>query len=123
MAAFTKSTKGVSLASTNVPPNQRITGLVASESIVSGDACKITAAGVAKAMGADVVDGFALTTCSANEPVTLFWGVNARYADNATAGVSLYLSTTVPGGLDTTANGKILARTLDNQRVALSRGY
>ena len=123
MAAVTKSTKGVSLASTLPPSNTRVSGRHADEDIVSGDACKLTATGIALAMGSDRVDGFALSDALEGEPLTLFHDVVARYGDALTPGTSYYLSTTVPGGLDTTENGAILAVSYDTQRVGLKRSW
>lgn len=132
MAAFAKS--GVpSLASLVPPSGNRITGLLAGEAIAAGDACYISATdGLvyrstgAAANAAAVVDGFALVATAVGEAVTLIYGVHIRYGASQTPGAFLFLSGTVPGGLDTATStgGTVpIARTIDATRIFVKKSY
>lgn len=77
------------------------------------DACKITAAGVVRSVGADPVHGFAgdiTEEVGGDEPVTLILNERVRYGAGLVPGTLLYLSADTPGRLDTTPNGAPVAR-------------
>ncbi|GCE49192.1 hypothetical protein EI42_06005 [Thermosporothrix hazakensis] len=131
MAAITKSGTP-SLSSATPPPNNRLSGLYAGEVIAAGDACvikndgKIYRASGAANDGNAVVDGFAATSAAPGESLSLYWGVNFNYGKNLTPGTSLYLSGTVPGGLDTapsTGGTTVIGRVVDSTRIYVQKSY
>lgn len=132
MAAITKT--GIpSLSNAVPPPIVRLSGLYAGEAIAAGDACYINSAdnklyrsNGAAATAAAVVDGFAATGAALGEVLTIYWHVNLRYGTGLTPGTSLYLSGTVPGGLDTAASvggTMVIGRTVDDTRIWVRKSY
>jgi hypothetical protein len=90
---------------TQMSTNSRLSGKVAGEAIVAGDALRIgsdnklyRASGAANNANA-IVRGFAAESASIGQGVTLLRHVNIGYATGLTPGTNLYLSGTVPGGL------------------------
>lgn len=127
MAEITKTGRP-SLASTNVSPSCRLTGLVAGEPLDAGDACYIKASDgrVYKASGATAnaeatrVRGFAAVTVGIAMGITLLRNVNIGYGSTLTPGVDYFLSGTVPGGLaDAASTGgtKPIAFAFDKTRI------
>lgn len=125
---------GVSLASLEVPSNNKITGLVAGETIAAGDACYIKAADGfiyrstgAAANAAAVVDGFALENVTAGEACTLFYGVHLKYSDaGLTPGTPYYLSGATAGAIATTTSTggtTVIAHAIDTSRVYVQKSY
>lgn len=109
MAAITKD--GTPTMVTLAPPSNAKTMGHAGEAIAAGDACYIHADGTfmlatgAAANAAAKVRGFAGGAAAAGEPLTLFHNrVRFAYGANLTPGADLYLSGTVPGGLNTVAS-------------------
>lgn len=110
-------------------------GLICGEDLAAGDACYIKIAdglvyrstGAAANAAAEVV-GYAATACKVaqKDAVTLFDGLDWAYTTGqfvaGNVGKPVYLSGTVPGGIDTAAStggtGKI-GRILDDGRVRL----
>ncbi len=132
MAAITKT--GIpSLSNAVPPPVVRLSGLQAGEAIAAGDACYINSAdnklyrsNGAAANAAAAVDGFAATGANLNEVLTLYWHVNFRYGAGLTPGTSLYLSGTVPGGLDTATSlggTTVIGRIIDDTRIWVRKSY
>ena len=132
MAAIAKA--GIPSLSTLTPGNEhKFSGLYAGEAIGAGDACYINStdgklyrsSGVA-ANAAAVVDGYAAQNYLAGDAMTIFWGVNFAYGAGLTPGTSLYLSGTVPGGLDTapSTGGTVpIARTMTSGRIHLKKSF
>lgn len=91
-----------SLSSVNPPQSCQVVGLVAGEALASGDVCYIKSDGkVWKSNGTAATapalyDGIYLGSASAaaEEPVTLYKGVNVRYGAGMTPGARAYVSTT-----------------------------
>ena len=85
----------------------RISGLLAGEALVAGDACLINSAGVivrstgAANTAAARVHGWAALDTATGEPVTLYHDVNFNYGTGVTPGANYYLASAAPGGLDT----------------------
>ena len=86
-------------------PTNRISGVLAGEDIVAGDACHIDdnvwvyrSIGAVAGAAADV-RGFATADVRRGEAVTLAFDVTIRYGVSLPPSDGLYLSATVPGGL------------------------
>lgn len=102
---------GPSLASLLPDSSQKITGLVAGEDLLIGDACYIKGADgkVWKSNGtaateAAHVDGWVLVNVSAGEAVTLVHNINVQYSNSLLVpGTRYFVSATVPGGIATVA--------------------
>lgn len=132
MAAIAKSGTP-SISTPLVSPEQRLSGLLAGEAIAAGDACYINSADNklyrstgAAANAAAQVDGFAATSAAIGEALSIYFGINFRYGATLTPGTSLFLSGTVPGGLDTAASTGgtvVIARILDDTRIYVRKSY
>lgn len=106
MAALAKT--GTPSICTKLPCDaHRISGLLAGEALVAGDACVINSSNVvvrstgAANTAAARVHGFAALDTATGEAVTLYHDVNLNYGTGVTAGANYYLSAAAPGGLDT----------------------
>lgn len=116
MAAITKS--GAPSLATPQPARESTTNGYAAGPIAAGDACYVSGdagngmAQVTRATGAAartgnpndpaIVEGFAAGDASLGDPVTLYRNnVHMHYGAGLAVGTPLYLSGTVPGGLDT----------------------
>lgn len=106
MAALAK-TGTPSLCTTLPCDAHRISGMLAGEALVAGDACLINSAGaIVRSTGAANtaaarVHGYAALDTAIGESVTLYHDVNVNYGTGVVSGANYYLSATVPGGLDT----------------------
>lgn len=102
MAAIAKSgSPTVSTASPSFEHQQA--GKVAGEAIAAGDALTINSDGTLGLWSTgDKYRGIAASDASIGEPVTVWSGVNFHYGAGLTPGAEVYLSSTVPGGLDDT---------------------
>lgn len=100
---------------------------MAAEDIEAGDACRITAAGVVRSIGAEDVDGFAAKSASEGESLTLFINQRIYYGSGLTPGASLYLDTVTAGALNTTvgagANAKPVARVVDTDKIQVLQRF
>jgi hypothetical protein len=130
MAAVTKS--GTPSLSTMVPcPAHQLSGLVAGEAIVAGDACYIKAADGkvwlatgAAANAAAQVDGFAAKNYAVGQGVTLYYNVHFNYGSGLTIGALYYLSGTTAGGLvDAASTGGTtwIAKAIDATRIYIRK--
>ena len=133
MAAISKSGV-VSLASKLIPEQSRFgSGLICGEDIQAGDACYVkTIDGlVYRSLSSLVggrVDGFAAMDAhvAQADAVTLLRDVDFRYGVGFFAaslvGTKVYISTSVPGGLDSTVTGVGLGVIIDDTRIRLTPG-
>jgi len=123
MAALNKTGRP-SLCSQTPPAGHQFTGVICGEDIAAGDACRLGADGkvyrslnasqtsgdnpegvsVTQALSRAVL-GFAAQSLTAGTPITLFHDERFQYGDGVVPGTPYYVSATVRGGLDTTANG------------------
>jgi hypothetical protein len=132
MAAIAKA--GVaqpSLASLDVPPTNKITGLKCGEDLGLWDACYIKASDglVYRSIGTAVnaaakVRGYAATACkvAAQDAVTLIFDVNVAYGSGLSPGADVFLSGTTAGGLvDAASTGGTapIGFVVDAQRIRL----
>jgi hypothetical protein len=114
-------------------PEHQISGLIAGEAIVAGDACYIKGADgkVYKATGAAateaaIVAGFAAKGYASGAGVTLLYGVDFYYGSGLTPGIPVYLSGTTAGGLvDAASTGGTtpIGTVVDATRVYLKKTY
>lgn len=130
MSAIAKA--GKPALATAVPGFEHsVNGLKSGEPIAAGDACYISNANgrVYRSSGAAVaaaakVRGYAQADASVGEPVSLYHGIAMRYGAGLAPGVDVYLSGTVPGGLDdapSTGGTAAIGFTIDDTRVFLAR--
>jgi hypothetical protein len=97
-----------SLASLDVQPANKITGLLAGEAIAAGDICYVKSDGKVwlsngtAATAPAQVRGMAMTAAPVGEAVSLYHDVVVRYGASMTPGQSLYASATA-GALDNAA--------------------
>jgi hypothetical protein len=109
MAAITKSTNGVGIATPLPNYNSMIAGLAAGEALATGDVIYIKSDGtVWRADGStgtakNVVRAIAIRDVLTGQKVTLARSVRVTYCDASglTPGAEIYLSASVLGGLDT----------------------
>ncbi len=115
-----------SFASVLPPTTSRITGLLAGESLASGDVVYIASDGtVMKASGAAVnaaakVRGMCLIPTDAGEAATIATNCEVRYANALTPGAALYVSGVTAGNLaDAASTGGTQACgfVIDAQRI------
>ena len=131
MAAIAKS--GTPSICTAAPPTScSVSGLVAGEAINSGDACYIKNADgkVYKSTAATATDpaalvhGYAPTSYSAGDAMSLYWDVNFAYDSGLTPGKPVFLSGSTAGALVDAAADATLAPiglTIDAKRIWLTR--
>ena len=128
MAEVTK-VQPVSYSSLTPPQSATINGLVAGETIATGDACYIRASdgavmkatGAANTAPADVA-GFAFGPATVGEAITLVTEGNFRYGSALTISAKYYLSGTVAGGLaDAASTGGLvpIAVAIDATRIRI----
>lgn len=131
MAAVVKS--GTPSPATKVPPDtNKLPPMPIGEDIGAGDACylksdgKIWRSNGSAAAPAATVNGYApeAALVAQHQSLSLFRGVTFNYTTGGTPGAPVYLSPTVPGGLDSATNvnqplilGFILS---DGKRVRLN---
>jgi hypothetical protein len=119
----------VSYCSPVPPPSATISGLLAGETIATGDACYIRASdgavmkatGAANTAPADVA-GFAFGPATIGEAVTLVCDGHFRYGSALTISAKYYLSGTVAGGLaDAASTGGLtpIAVAIDATRIRI----
>lgn len=123
----------VSLATLTPPPNARISGMIAGETLAAGDACyiktsdnKLYRSTGAAANAAAVVDGFVLSSAVAGDAVTLFFNVVLAYGSGLTPGSFAYLSGATAGALaDAASTGGTVpvGRVIDANRIAVVRSF
>lgn len=113
MAAIAKS--GTPSLASVLPPQPNQIRAIAGVAIAAGDACYITTPLVngqptallstgAAANAAAKVRGYAAEAAANGEAVTLLRDVTFRYGAGLTAGIDVFLSGAVAGGLDTVAS-------------------
>ncbi len=119
---------------TYLPPSSaQLTGLVAGEAIMIGDACYVNSDGAiwksdgSAANAAAKVRGFASQGAAVSDPVALFWDVIFTYSMGLTPGTDYYLSGATPGALaDAPSTGGTLpvAYAVNSTDIAVKRsGY
>lgn len=98
-----------SLASLNLDPGaQKLSALIAGETLQAGDACYVKSDGLVwrsigtAANAAAKVRGYAPTIINVGEPVSLIYNVSINYGSGFTPGADLFLGAAA-GGLDTAA--------------------
>ncbi len=118
-----------SVASVPLDPNDKLSNRIAGEAIGPCDACELHADNMIY-KATTRVDGFSFTGAAKGEPVTLAISkVRFRYGKTGTAAPDIvvpkfyYLSTTIPGGLDDTVNGAVVAVGLDNGVLQVQPSY
>jgi hypothetical protein len=98
------------IATQTPPAAMQLTGLLAGEAIGAGDACRINSSGlivrsvqsaVDLLAATNVIIGFAAATVRAGDCVTLYHDIDINYSPDVIPGQRYYLSSAVPGGLDT----------------------
>jgi len=121
---------GIPSISTALPDGgDKVTGLLAGETLAAGDACYIRAVDglVVRSSGAAVgpaskVRGFAARPAVAGDPVTLFSRANWRYGTGLVPGTDVYLSGATVGGIaDAASTGGIapVGYVIDATRIHL----
>lgn len=130
MAAIAKAGKP-SLSTATPGFEHSVNGLKAGEPIAAGDACYISNANGrvyrssgAAANAAAKVRGYAQADASVGEAVSIYHGIAMRYSSGLALGSDVYLSGTVPGGLDdapSTGGVAAIGFTIDDMRIFLAR--
>jgi hypothetical protein len=114
------------LSTTLVPPNSRLTGLVAAETIAAGDIVYITSAGkIAKAQAVNSALQYAIGVAgedaSAGQAVTILRNVGIGYATGLTPGQKVYVSAGTAGNIDDAATATYapnpIGFALDTKRI------
>jgi hypothetical protein len=116
MAAISKSgTPTVSTASPSFEHQQA--GLLAAVEIKAGDACSLNSNGQVVLYETGLrFRGIAASDCPVGDSVTLYQGVSFYYGKNLTPNTEVFLSETVPGGLDDAGTVPV-GYVVDRQRI------
>lgn len=126
MAVITRV--GTPSISTVTPcPAHHISGLVAGEAIVAGDACYVASTGLVmksngtSANAAAKFDGMPLQAAAIGEGVSLYTDVNVRYGAGLTPGTRVYLFTTAGqiGDAATTGGTAPIGFVIDATRIRI----